>query len=421
MVSYDPCEAQEIEIPASPNPVGSGARAIGMGGAFIAIADDATAASWNPGGLVQLERPEISAVIAGFDRTEDNTFKTNPEASGKQQVSGADLNYLSAVYPFALWQKNVIISISYQNLYDFTRNWNFPFYSTADEAVLTEEFEFDQTGTLSAIGISSAIQITPKVSFGLTVNIWNDDLSPNKWEQKKSRNATLEFLGETIHVNNKIKNTYAFEGVNFNLGILWNLTKKIAIGAVFKTPFTADIKESTSITESFNYPENPELNVTSANTDRADGKLDMPMSYGIGLAYRHSDNLSASFDVYRTQWDDFIYTDANGNKKSLLTDDDSKVTPTCQVRAGIEYLIIKATYVIPIRSGFFYDPAPAKDQPEDFYGFSLGSGLVFKRIALDAAFQYRFGSDVGKSTLQNYGFSQDVSEQMLYISTIFYF
>ena len=79
--------AQEIEIPASPNPVGSGARAIGMGGAFIAIADDATAASWNPGGLVQLEKPEISAVLAGFSRTEDNTLTANPEASGTQSVN----------------------------------------------------------------------------------------------------------------------------------------------------------------------------------------------------------------------------------------------------------------------------------------------------------------------------------------------
>ena len=49
-----------IEIGASPNPVGSGARAMGLGNAFIAIADDATAASWNPGGLSQLQQPEFS-------------------------------------------------------------------------------------------------------------------------------------------------------------------------------------------------------------------------------------------------------------------------------------------------------------------------------------------------------------------------
>jgi hypothetical protein len=53
---------QDVSIASSPNPVGSGARALGMGGAFIAVADDATAASWNPSGLIQLERPELSIV-----------------------------------------------------------------------------------------------------------------------------------------------------------------------------------------------------------------------------------------------------------------------------------------------------------------------------------------------------------------------
>ena len=49
-------------IPPTPDPVGAGARAAGMSNAFIAIADDATAASWNPASLVQLERPEIAIV-----------------------------------------------------------------------------------------------------------------------------------------------------------------------------------------------------------------------------------------------------------------------------------------------------------------------------------------------------------------------
>ena len=53
---------QQVGIASSPNPVGSGARAVGMGGAFIGVADDATAASWNPAGLIQLEKPEMSIV-----------------------------------------------------------------------------------------------------------------------------------------------------------------------------------------------------------------------------------------------------------------------------------------------------------------------------------------------------------------------
>jgi hypothetical protein len=40
--------------------IGVGARAIGMGGAFVAIADDATAPYWNPAGLGILSKKELS-------------------------------------------------------------------------------------------------------------------------------------------------------------------------------------------------------------------------------------------------------------------------------------------------------------------------------------------------------------------------
>ena len=43
---------------------GVGARALGMGGAFYAIADDATAAYWNPAGLAYLQRKEVTYMSA---------------------------------------------------------------------------------------------------------------------------------------------------------------------------------------------------------------------------------------------------------------------------------------------------------------------------------------------------------------------
>ena len=43
---------------------GAGARGLGMGGAFFAVADDATASYWNPAALTQLERKEFTAMQA---------------------------------------------------------------------------------------------------------------------------------------------------------------------------------------------------------------------------------------------------------------------------------------------------------------------------------------------------------------------
>ncbi len=50
--------------------MGLGARAFGMGGAFVSLANDSYAAYWNPAGLVQLEKMELGSMysILSLDR-----------------------------------------------------------------------------------------------------------------------------------------------------------------------------------------------------------------------------------------------------------------------------------------------------------------------------------------------------------------
>jgi hypothetical protein len=84
---------EKVPFMSSANPVGSGARAMGMGGAFISIADDATATSWNPSGLVQLDRKESSFVHVLGHRIERDRFLVQPVTSARQSVNCSDLNY----------------------------------------------------------------------------------------------------------------------------------------------------------------------------------------------------------------------------------------------------------------------------------------------------------------------------------------
>ena len=44
--------------------IGGGARALGMGGAYVALANDVTAGYWNPAGLSVIEYPQIAAMHA---------------------------------------------------------------------------------------------------------------------------------------------------------------------------------------------------------------------------------------------------------------------------------------------------------------------------------------------------------------------
>ncbi|MBF0563845.1 MAG: outer membrane protein transport protein [Nitrospirae bacterium] len=403
-----------IEMASSPNPVGSGARALGMGGAFIAVADDATAASWNPAGLIQLERPEISAVGAYFNRVESNYFMDPTDANGSQKTEKTSLNYLSAVYPFCIGDHNMVGSISYQHLYDFDRKWDFNFYSPG-------HVTYKQTGKLSAVGLSYSIQLLEQLSAGMTFNVWNDAISPNNWQADMVQSSSNPNNPDIIVGHSLTK--YMLSGYNFNLGLLWTVNENFAVGAVFKSPFAANLKREYSMTSTANL-------LPSNGTVTDNEKLFMPMSYGVGTSYRFSDPFTVSLDFYRTQWNRFILKSGDGTYTSAVTglsNDASNVKPTNQVRFGTEYLFIKDTHTTALRAGLFYDPSPGRGNPDAFYGFSFGSGISVKRFSFDVAYQQRFGHNVGNSLFpeDNYssikGFNQDVNERKIYSSIIYYF
>lgn len=68
----------------SPFDLGAGARALALAGAYVAVADDATAIFWNPGGLAQLDQAEVSAMHI-------NLFFDTP------------YDYLGMAYPIMDW------------------------------------------------------------------------------------------------------------------------------------------------------------------------------------------------------------------------------------------------------------------------------------------------------------------------------
>lgn len=415
----------QIEISSSLNPVGSGARATGMGGAFIAVADDATAASWNPAGLVHLEKPEFSIVYNYDSRSQKY------HSGGANGLDGAtnsydmnDINYASIAYPFQLFNMNMIVTMNYQRLYDmnkkYTINYNWPGMDPGDS--LNSKISFSQSGGLSPLSPAFALQVTPNLYFGATVNIWDDFTGMNSWKSSYSDNSTGVMSSIPVARSNTKDEKYVFSGLNANLGLLYSVKGKYTVGAVYKTPFDADVQRTS---------------IFNGATSTENFTMSMPASFGAGFSYRYSDSLSVALDLYRTQWSQFKLT-SKGVEYNPLTSErmasGGKGKDTTQIRLGGEYLIIGDKMTIPVRGGLFYDPQPGvrlkgEDASgnnvyssiiDDFFGVSLGSGIAIGSYAFDVSYQYRWGNRTTGDAPYT-GTTADISQHTVMTSLIYHF
>lgn len=414
---------QFISISSSPHPLGSGARALGMGNAFIAVADDATAASWNPGGLIQLETPEISMVLYNAIRTEDYVFMSHPETESDERTNEFNINYLSAAYPFTLFGKNMVASLNYQRLYDMKQALKLNQHLRGSFIDITHRISYKADGGLKALSPSYAIQVTEDLSFGFTLNFWTDAMGGRNGWREETRS-----LGEGTLATIPVISTEAiFEeyenasGFNFNLGVLWNITEMITFGATFKSPAKVDTDHSFVSKSTQEFPTLGMFSETNPPMIEDEVELNFPLSYGAGLAFRFSDSLTASFDVYRTEWGNYYFRNEDGSRKSPIDGrprSESHINATTQVHLGAEYLFILEKTVIPVRGGVFYDPEPSEDSSEDFYGFSFGTGVSLGDVVIDAAYQYRWGRDSGNRVIDS---EADVDHHTFYLSAIYHF
>lgn len=415
----------------SPNPVGSGARAVGKGTAFIGVADDATAASHNPGGLVQLEAPEVSIVGSYYIRRETQDV-TQPETLvDNQTLDSLDLNYLSAVYPFEFLKRNVVVSLNVQRLFDLQGKTGvtsrFRNVSGVDGL---QQVSSRQEGGLYAISPALAVQITPTISVGAAFNIWTDAFGGSHWDQKVSvRGNGLVVSGNRIVPfvsEGRIKEDYTLEGFNVTAGFLWHLNQIFSLGGVFRSPFTAHVTHTHNSALSVTLLDDPGSQpVTTGLGFRESLDMDLPLSYGLGLAARLSDRWTLSFDVSRIHWSDFRLEQSqrsdvlqvengapSGKGRAVL---DGKADDATSVRLGAEYVLERLSMKLPLRIGFFYDPEPGDGSPDTFLGFSVGAGVVVKQFLFDVAYEFRSGSVKSEAT------DTSVQQHRILASIIYHF
>ena len=451
-------------------PVGAGARAAGMGGAFLAIADDGTAASFNPAGLAQLRKSELAFV--GYDDLLESSMDLSGGAYPLQSASARHSvpQFLGFAKPIQAGSRRLTVQLSYERTVDLYGKGRAAALLDAGEAPglgplgYLVDLKSEQEGAMHTITAAAGLEVTSRLMFGASTSYWIGDWRASGAEDSivLSREPGVTLAGTKI----LFRQDHAFRGLNLNLGSLWH-TSRLSVGGVLRLPFAGrySVQERNEVSEPIVDPSAsstgasgfPEV-ISTATTEWDLGMrtiLHWPLSAGIGVAVRPFRGLTLAADGAWTQWDTTIVenvpngalltqgvTDDFGDVVSgvfyhdrnffdLFPASESLTGGTGNFRLGGEYLVNLPKVVVPIRVGRAWEESPVPELgrlgARRIGTVTVGFGLSFRRVALDIAYEHRtssggVGTVLGARDTFGVEFpTEDVTEDRTITSLIFRF
>ena len=356
-----------------------GPRALGMGGAFIGIADDYSAVYWNPAGISQIKDPLIAAYFTGVMPTA--TYKlTMAGQTIADATSEAELFPVPGVmgyFPIIAGTLNAGIGVYIPSGIGVTWNGDDMKYLSGGRSMKWH----------SRVGV---VAISPALSFDLlsTLSIGAAlNLSYGMFDMDRPTSA-----GPLYGQYSESSTGFGYGGT---IGVLFKPVQDLSIGVTFRTKNSISFKGTAS---------NELIKaVMSTNYEDADLSRDIvwPMWIGGGIAYHPFTGFTVALDAQWSQWSatqDSIETTYTGwspilTKNQLIL----KWKDALQLRLGFEYELMKT---LAIRAGFYTDPAPSPDEtlnvlfPSISYNVAtIGASFSLGTIRIDAALEYLMGQE----------------------------
>jgi long-chain fatty acid transport protein len=382
-----------------------GARALGMGGAFLAVADDATTVVTNPAGLPILQRPEISAEVKFTEFTNTIRAYANTPQEGRAGVyHSRDFDnrvttpsFFSFVYPterlvgavFVREQMNFESSFTMNGVFQPDGTRNLPVKSSLD--ITTLNF-----GGGVGLNLAKVHPLLPNIGASIEFSDGSVDSLLQRFGVGVSGSGVGEFSGPP---NFSPQNVFAQTsvsgsdiGVGFNVGALWRPIENLAVGAVFRGGprfnMQQTLESGPALCGTLTAP------VICAPRSIFDFTLKVPDVWGAGMSYRLFDRLTIALDVVRIRYSQLlenfqIIFNSLGQPPSQPSD--YKLDDATEVHVGAEYVFFVRRIPFAIRAGFFTDPdhkirftGPTADVFErsvfqggkDQTHFTVGFGLV---------------------------------------------
>lgn len=386
----------ELQIPL-PTLTGSHARALGMGGAHIAVADDAAAMTWNPAGLVHVKRIEIEATLANDDREIETTWFGNGDAASEEETQ---LGGLHLLYPFPTYRGALVFGFGMDRMSNFNLDYR---RSGRDEDVtlfggpgfITDSH--NREGKLTAWSGAVGWDISPRFSAGISVSY----LTGSILDEQNFLARDVDGIDETyISVQDNFLLDLDISGYSAMGGLLYQASPRVRFGAVAGTPRVLDFERFEQI-QRRDFLDDGTEEFESQSDILVDETITFPWFVGFGASWA-ARGLMLAGDVRYTDWSDL--KDEVGDFEVFLQPYYEEAT---SFSLGGEYLFPRIP--LRVRTGYRYDPVPfnltycpfdecladGRDPAEidvavdrDQHVYSVGAGYLFGSVfALDAAFE----------------------------------
>jgi long-chain fatty acid transport protein len=395
--------AQQAVIPLQLSFSDPGARSTGLGGAFVALADDATAAFANPAGLVQLLKPEISIEARNWSHsipyTASGLVEGDPSGQGLDTTPGitkskatydtTGLSFLSLVWPTGNWSF-ALYRQQYADL-EFSGETQGLFGGGSD---CCQERWSDQqmhsTQVVVSYGLSAAYRLNDRFSVGLGLAHFDISMESLTKEHLWDVDSETGFYGPTTFLPERLALTeYLFindQDWTFSGGFLWSPTNRWRVGGVYRQGFEVGLGNDIIAGVAIDYGVPPGTVIVQ----NRGVPTEFPDVFGLGVSYRGlEERLTLSF-----QWDRVEYSSI----PQSIGLDDQTIDDADELHFGAEYAFLEMTPVIAVRLGAWLDPdhqmyAVVDDpymqavlpQGDDEWHYTAGLGFATRRFQVDLA------------------------------------
>jgi long-subunit fatty acid transport protein len=399
--------ASEIPLP---NLTGNEARPMGMGGAGLALSEDASAVFWNPAGLAQIRRIELSASLT-HDRSE---FSGNVDGvSSSASTRSTNLGSAHLVYPFPTYRGSLVLALGSNQFRNYDQELEIS--STNGPGDLTDILS--EEGKLTGWSAALAIEASPRLYLGgaLFLHDGEDDISVRQiTEDVNDEDPEIATLDDIIETSADIS------GYSGNIGVLYRVTPNVRVGAAVRTAMTVEFSGSQVIDELTIFDDGDE--VSDVSETFFEDQFSFPASFGVGGAATAA-GLTVALDARYTDWSQVSFEGSPLANSALSDQYDDKGS----WNVGAEYLI--GASPLRVRAGFFYDPVPfrllyapaggretevAVDSERKFVTFGAGV-LVDTVLMIDLAVQ------TGSYTRASEVYSEERELTRVYLSTAYRF